>query len=612
MPITQIAEPQFKLDKTGQFSLGIDLGTTNSLIAISHNGTVKCLTDEEGCSYLPSVVYYGENEILVGKKALQHRISDPGNTISSTKRMMGKASFEIDQSKFPYRFTNHAHIIEYQTKQGNKTPVEVSCDILQALLKRAQQTLGQTNIGSAVITVPAYFNEAQRQATKDAARLAGINLLRLLNEPTAAAIAYGLQHHSLGHFLVYDLGGGTFDVSVLKLTKGLFKVLATGGNTQLGGDDFDDSIVSLWLKKYDFSSLKIEKMQTLKIAARKAKESLSKKNQTTVSIFGKKISLSRADFFKGTAHLVEQSMNSVQQVLRDCDLSAQEIDGVILVGGASRMLHVRNTLKQLFPKKLLTDLDPETVVAVGAAKQAELLSKAQSNEDWLLLDVTPLSLGIETYGGLMEKIIPRNSTIPISKTQEFTTFKDGQTAMIIHVVQGERELVADNRSLAKFTLHQIPAMCAGQARIIVTFQIDANGLLNVFAQEKNTGITQKITVQPSYGLDEKTITAILKNSYQHAKEDAKQRVLKEILTEAQRILSAINSALEKDAHLLSSKEMDSILQAIAALENSCQTQDSDLIRTTLRKLNDATEDFAARRMDQAIKEALSGEHISTL
>lgn len=353
-------------------------------------------------------------------------------------------------------------------------------------------------------------------------------------------------------------------------------------------------------------------MQTLKIAARKAKESLSKKNQTTVSIFGKKISLSRADFFKGTAHLVEQSMNSVQQVLRDCDLSAQEIDGVILVGGASRMLHVRNTLKQLFPKKLLTDLDPETVVAVGAAKQAELLSKAQSNEDWLLLDVTPLSLGIETYGGLMEKIIPRNSTIPISKTQEFTTFKDGQTAMIIHVVQGERELVADNRSLAKFTLHQIPAMCAGQARIIVTFQIDANGLLNVFAQEKNTGITQKITVQPSYGLDEKTITAILKNSYQHAKEDAKQRVLKEILTEAQRILSAINSALEKDAHLLSSKEMDSILQAIAALENSCQTQDSDLIRTTLRKLNDATEDFAARRMDQAIKEALSGEHISTL
>lgn len=612
MPITQIAEPQSKLDKTGQFSLGIDLGTTNSLIAISHNGTVKCLTDEEGCSYLPSVVYYGENEILVGKKALQHRISDPSNTISSTKRMMGKASFEIDQSKFPYRFTNHAHIIEYQTKQGNKTPVEVSCDILQALLKRAQQTLGQTNIGSAVITVPAYFNEAQRQATKDAARLAGIDLLRLLNEPTAAAIAYGLQHHSLGHFLVYDLGGGTFDVSVLKLTKGLFKVLATGGNTQLGGDDFDDSIVSLWLKKYDFSSLKIEKMQTLKIAARKAKESLSKKNQTTVSIFGKKISLSRADFFKGTAHLVEQSMNSVQQVLRDCDLSAQEIDGVILVGGASRMLHVRNTLKQLFPKKLLTDLDPETVVAVGAAKQAELLSKAQSNEDWLLLDVTPLSLGIETYGGLMEKIIPRNSTIPISKTQEFTTFKDGQTAMIIHVVQGERELVADNRSLAKFTLHQIPAMGAGQARIIVTFQIDANGLLNVFAQEKNTGITQKITVQPSYGLDEKTITAILKNSYQHAKEDAKQRVLKEILTEAQRILSAINSALEKDAHLLSSKEMDSILQAIAALENSCQKQDSDLIRTTLRKLNDATEDFAARRMDQAIKEALSGEHISTL
>lgn len=611
MPITQIAEPRSKTNKTSQFSLGIDLGTTNSLIAISHNGTVRCLTDKEGCAYLPSVVYYGENEILVGKKALQHRISDPSNTISSTKRMMGKASFEIDQSMFAYHFTNNTHIIEYQTKQGNKTPIEVSCEILQALLKRAQQTLGQESIGSAVITVPAYFNEAQRQATKDAARLAGIKLLRLLNEPTAAAIAYGLQHRSLGHFLVYDLGGGTFDVSVLKLTKGLFKVLATGGNTQLGGDDFDDSITSLWLKKYDFS-LNMAEMQTLKIAARQAKESLSKKNQTTMGIFGKKISLSRTDFFKVTDHLVGQTINSVQQVLEDCNLSAQEIDGVILVGGASRMLHVRDTLEQLFPKKLLTDLDPETVVAVGAAKQAELLSKDQSNEDWLLLDVTPLSLGIETYGGLMEKIIPRNSTIPISKTQEFTTFKDGQTAMIIHVVQGERELVADNRSLAKFTLQQIPAMGAGQARIIVTFQIDANGLLYVFAQEKNTGVTQKITIQPSYGLDEKTITAMLKNSYQHAKEDAKQRALKEVLTEAQRILSAVNSALKKDAHLLSSEETDSILQAMTALENSCQIQDSDLIRTALKKLNQVTENFAARRMDQAIKKALSGEHINML
>ena len=618
MALLQIAEPNLSAaPHQHRLAVGIDLGTTNSLVATVKSGAAVCLSDETGAVSLPSVVrYLADGGVQTGREALANQKSDPLNTISSAKRLIGRNLADIDTAHLPYRFGDDNKIIKLITAQGEKTPIDISADILGSLKSRAEESLGGELVG-AVITVPAYFDDAQRQATKDAARLAGLNVLRLLNEPTAAAIAYGLDNAAEGTFVVYDLGGGTFDVSVLQLSKGLFEVKATGGNSALGGDDFDRSLLRHIIAREQLTLTDERDVQQLFAAVRQAKETLSGQPETHFQAALQdgttlNIALSRDEFHALTQHLVDETIAPVKQALRDAGVSKSAVNGVIMVGGATRMQHVQQTVADFFEQAPLNNLNPDQVVALGAAMQANVLAGNKTDSEWLLLDVTPLSLGLETYGGLAEKIIPRNSTLPTARAQDFTTFKDGQTAMTIHVVQGERELVADCRSLAKFTLRGIPPMVAGAARIRVTFQVDADGLLSVFAREQTTGVQAQIEVKPSYGLDDDTITQMLRESMANAQDDAAARARAEARVEAQSLIDAVEAALELDGDLLTAEQTAQIraqMDALAALMPNAEAAD---IRAAVQTLSQGTDEFAAQRMNRNIQRALQGVNVENL
>ena len=619
MALLQISEPGMSAaPHQHRLAVGIDLGTTNSLVATVRSGSAVCLPDSDGRATLPSVVRYLDGEVEVGKNALSAQKTDPLNTISSAKRLIGRTLTDLAQEAqyLPYRFTPNERVVELNTRQGAKTPIEVSAEILKALKLRAEETLGGDLVG-AVITVPAYFDDAQRQATKDAARLAGLNVLRLLNEPTAAAIAYGLDNASEGTFVVYDLGGGTFDVSILQLTKGLFEVKATGGNSALGGDDFDHRLFCYLLEQNDLSKLNEQDSQLLLSLVRTAKEKLTTQTEAVIETTlsdGHKIHtvITRQEFHNLTQNLVQKTIEPVKQALKDAGVTKADVKGVIMVGGSTRMLHVQQAVATFFGQTPLNNLNPDEVVALGAAIQANVLAGNKTDGEWLLLDVTPLSLGLETYGGLAEKIIPRNSTIPTARAQDFTTFKDGQTAMTIHVVQGERELVSDCRSLAKFTLRGIPPMAAGAARIRVTFQVDADGLLSVSAQEQSTGVQAQIEVKPSYGLDDSTITQMLKDSMSNAAEDMAARARAEAVVEAESLTDAVNAALELDSDLLEAEELQQIRQDIAALQGRLKDGKAEDIRAAVAKLSHSTDNFAAKRMNRNIQRALTGQSVDNI
>jgi len=619
MALLQISEPGMSAaPHQHRLAVGIDLGTTNSLVATVRSGSAVCLPDSDGRATLPSVVRYLDGEVEVGKNALSAQKTDPLNTVSSAKRLIGRTLTDHAQEAqyLPYRFTPNERVVELNTRQGAKTPIEVSAEILKALKLRAEETLGGDLVG-AVITVPAYFDDAQRQATKDAARLAGLNVLRLLNEPTAAAIAYGLDNASEGTFVVYDLGGGTFDVSVLQLTKGLFEVKATGGNSALGGDDFDHRLFCYLLEQNDLSKLNEQDSQLLLSLVRSAKEKLTTQTEAVIETTlsdGHKVHtvITRQEFHNLTQNLVQKTIEPVKQALKDAGVTKTDVKGVIMVGGSTRMLHVQQAVATFFGQTPLNNLNPDEVVALGAAIQANVLAGNKTDGEWLLLDVTPLSLGLETYGGLAEKIIPRNSTIPTARAQDFTTFKDGQTAMTIHVVQGERELVSDCRSLAKFTLRGIPPMTAGAARIRVTFQVDADGLLSVSAQEQSTGVQAQIEVKPSYGLDDSTITQMLKDSMSNAAEDMAARARAEAVVEAESLTDAVNAALELDRDLLDTEELAQIQQDIADLQGRLKDGKAEDIRAAVAKLSHSTDNFAAKRMNRNIQRALTGQSVDNI
>ena len=619
MALLQISEPGMSAaPHQHRLAVGIDLGTTNSLVATVRSGSAVCLPDSDGRATLPSVVRYLDGEVEVGKNALSAQKTDPLNTVSSAKRLIGRTLTDLAQEAqyLPYRFTPNERVVELNTRQGAKTPIEVSAEILKALKSRAEETLGGDLVG-AVITVPAYFDDAQRQATKDAARLAGLNVLRLLNEPTAAAIAYGLDNASEGTFVVYDLGGGTFDVSVLQLTKGLFEVKATGGNSALGGDDFDHRLFCYLLEQNDLSKLNEQDSQLLLSLVRTAKEKLTTQTEAVIETTlsdGHKVHtvITRQEFHNLTQNLVQKTIEPVKQALKDAGVTKADVKGVIMVGGSTRMLHVQQAVATFFGQTPLNNLNPDEVVALGAAIQANVLAGNKTDGEWLLLDVTPLSLGLETYGGLAEKIIPRNSTIPTARAQDFTTFKDGQTAMTIHVVQGERELVSDCRSLAKFTLRGIPPMTAGAARIRVTFQVDADGLLSVSAQEQSTGVQAQIEVKPSYGLDDSTITQMLKDSMSNAAEDMAARARAEAVVEAESLTDAVNAALELDSDLLEAEELQQIQQDIADLQGRLKNGKAEDIRAAVAKLSHSTDNFAAKRMNRNIQRALTGQSVDNI
>ncbi len=619
MALLQISEPGMSAaPHQHRLAVGIDLGTTNSLVATVRSGSAVCLPDSDGRATLPSVVRYLDGEVEVGKNALSAQKTDPLNTVSSAKRLIGRTLTDLAQEAqyLPYRFTPNERVVELNTRQGAKTPIEVSAEILKALKSRAEETLGGDLVG-AVITVPAYFDDAQRQATKDAARLAGLNVLRLLNEPTAAAIAYGLDNASEGTFVVYDLGGGTFDVSVLQLTKGLFEVKATGGNSALGGDDFDHRLFCYLLEQNDLSKLNEQDSQLLLSLVRTAKEKLTTQTEAVIETTlsdGHKVHtvITRQEFHNLTQNLVQKTIEPVKQALKDAGVTKADVKGVIMVGGSTRMLHVQQAVATFFGQTPLNNLNPDEVVALGAAIQANVLAGNKTDGEWLLLDVTPLSLGLETYGGLAEKIIPRNSTIPTARAQDFTTFKDGQTAMTIHVVQGERELVSDCRSLAKFTLRGIPPMAAGAARIRVTFQVDADGLLSVSAQEQSTGVQAQIEVKPSYGLDDSTITQMLKDSMSNAAEDMAARARAEAVVEAESLTDAVNAALELDSDLLEAEELQQIQQDIADLQGRLKNGKAEDIRSAVAKLSHSTDNFAAKRMNRNIQRALTGQSVDNI
>ncbi len=619
MALLQIAEPESApAPHQNRLAVGIDLGTTNSLVATVRHGIPVVLPDAEGRPLLPSIVRYADRGVAVGYPAQEALVVDPQNTIVSVKRLMGRGLTDLsDARRFPYRFIDAPGMVQIETRSGIRTPVEVSAEILRTLRLRAEASLGGALAG-AVVTVPAYFDDAQRQATKDAAQLAGLNVLRLLNEPTAAAIAYGLDNASEGTYAVYDLGGGTFDLSILKLSRGVFEVLATAGDTALGGDDFDHRVYCWALETSRVGPVSASDTRLVMLKAREAKENLTTHGSTSLVATlstGERVdlTLTAATFTAITETLVGKTLGPVRKALRDAKLTPAAIDGVVMVGGATRMPQIQKAVATFFGAPPLNNLDPDQVVALGAAIQANVLAgNRASDEDWLLLDVIPLSLGLETMGGLTEKIIPRNATIPIARAQEFTTFKDGQTAMAIHVVQGEREKVADCRSLGRFELRGIPPMVAGAARINVTFQVDADGLLSVSAREQTTGVEAAITVKPSYGLADTEIARMLQESQAHAVADMEARALGEAQVEGERMLAATVSALDADGDLLAPEERASIDAAMAAVRRLAAGADRHALSAAVAALNRATEEFAARRMDRSVAGALAGRSVDSL
>ena len=620
MALLQIAEPGMSAaPHQHKLAVGIDLGTTNSLVATVQSGMSTVLLDEQGHALLPSVVRYAEDgSVSIGHQAQAAQSEDPKNTISSVKRFMGRGLKDIpDTTHIPYKFKDtRAGMVQIETRAGIKSPVEISAEILRNLKARAEKALGGELTG-AVITVPAYFDDAQRQATKDAAKLAGLQVLRLLNEPTAAAVAYGLDNAAEGVYVIYDLGGGTFDISILRLSKGIFEVLATNGDSALGGDDFDHRIFCWILQEAKLPPLNQEDTRLLLTKAREVKEWLSENPEaqiTCVLSSGKliNIKLSAQKLAELTQTLVLKTLTPTRKALRDAGLSIGDINGVVMVGGATRMPPIRQAVADFFKQEPLTNLDPDKVVALGAAIQANVLAGNRNEDDLLLLDVIPLSLGIETMGGLVERIIPRNATLPVARAQDFTTFKDGQTAMSIHVLQGERELVSDCRSLAKFELRGIPPMAAGAARIRVTFQVDADGLLSVTAREQSSGVVADIVVKPSYGLTEDEITNMLKSSFGAAEDDKKARALREAIVDAERLIEAILAALLQDGNLLNEIERKAIETQIQSLKAVCSSEDSSAIHKAVDALNMATEAFAAKRMDASVRKALAGQELDKL
>ncbi|HAO74290.1 MAG TPA: Fe-S protein assembly chaperone HscA [Pseudomonas sp.] len=618
MALLQIAEPgQSPQPHQRRLAVGIDLGTTNSLVAALRSGVTAPLADADGQVILPSVVRYHADRVEVGACAKRAAAADPFNTISSVKRLMGRGLADVKQlgEQLPYRFRQAESQMPFiETVQGAKSPVEISAEILRALRERAEATLGGELVG-AVITVPAYFDDAQRQATKDAARLAGLNVLRLLNEPTAAAVAYGLDRQAEGVVAIYDLGGGTFDISILRLTKGVFEVLATGGDTALGGDDFDHAVADWILQQAGVSEdlAPGEQRELLKIAC-DAKERLSVDETVQVAYAGWAGELRRETFDALIEPLIARSLRSCRRAVRDSGVELDEITAVVMVGGSTRVPKVRSSVGQLFGREPLTDIDPDEVVAIGAAIQAETLAgNNRDGEELLLLDVIPLSLGLETMGGLMEKIIPRNTTIPVARAQDFTTYKDGQSAMMIHVLQGERELISDCRSLARFELRGIPPMVAGAAKIRVTFQVDADGLLSVSARELASGVEASIQVKPSYGLTDGEIARMLEDSFRKADQDRDARALREQLVDAQRLLEAVEAALIADGErLLSAEERAAIEAQMAELRALLDSQDVSAIERQTKRLSQITDAFAARRLDSTVKAALAGRRLNDI
>ncbi|MBG4726742.1 Fe-S protein assembly chaperone HscA [Pseudomonas aeruginosa] len=617
MALLQIAEPgQSPKPHERRLAVGIDLGTTNSLVAAVRSGVAEPLPDAQGRLILPSAVRYHAERAEVGESARAAAAEDPFNTVISVKRLMGRGLEDVKQlgEQLPYRFRQgESHMPFIETVQGLKSPVEVSADILRELRQRAETTLGGELVG-AVITVPAYFDDAQRQATKDAARLAGLNVLRLLNEPTAAAVAYGLDKGAEGLVAIYDLGGGTFDISILRLTRGVFEVLATGGDTALGGDDFDHAIAG-WVIEQAGLSADLDpgsQRQLLQIACA-AKERLTDEASVRVAYGAWSGELSRAPLDELIEPFVARSLKSCRRAVRDSGVDLEEIRSVVMVGGSTRVPRVRTAVGELFGCEPLTDIDPDQVVAIGAAIQADALAGNKRGEELLLLDVIPLSLGLETMGGLMEKVIPRNTTIPVARAQEFTTYKDGQTAMMIHVLQGERELVKDCRSLARFELRGIPPMVAGAAKIRVTFQVDADGLLGVSARELSSGVEASIQVKPSYGLTDGEIARMLKDSFDYAGDDKAARALREQQVEAQRLLEAVQSALDVDGErLLDEEERLAITAQMDTLRELAGGSDTAAIENQIKRLSQVTDAFAARRMDATVKAALSGRRLNEI
>ncbi len=618
MALLQISEPgQSPNPHERRIAIGIDLGTTHSLVASIRNGVAECLPDGQGRVILPSVVRYLDAERRqIGFDALSNQTSDPGNTIASVKRLMGRGIKDVAHAeKLPYALVDAPGMVQVRTIAGIKSPVEVSAEILATLRFRAEDSFNDDVFG-AVITVPAYFDDAQRQATKDAAQLAGLNVLRLINEPTAAAIAYGLDNASEGVYAIYDLGGGTFDISVLRLSAGVFEVLATGGDSALGGDDYDRALADWLVSSSELTLHSGEDQAVVMAEARRCKEALSDEEivtaETDLSVGSIDLSLNRTQFESITAALTARTLVAVRKTLRDASLAIDDIKGVVLVGGSTRMPQIREAVQSFFGQAPLTNLNPDEVVALGAAIQANQLAGNNPNGELLLLDVIPLSLGVETMGGLVERIVPRNQTIPTAMAQDFTTYKDGQTALALHVVQGERDLVADCRSLARFELRGIPPMAAGAARIRVTFTVDADGLLNVSAKEQVSGVESRIDVKPSYGLTDEQIATMLKESFSTAQADMQARALVEARVDADRLLLATHSALDADGDLLNLEAREEINRAMQALDAARLGADAATIELASKALANETEAFAAMRMNRGISQALAGKNIENM